>query len=127
VAFWPSAGHTRSSHLRHANPPPACLKRAKTRHDGSVLVEARIPEAIANAAANAGAANAAVYARSEALFARPFSLAHDILRPLIGPEPEVDGLAQLALAGPLRELHLGNQRGLDPRRDGLVFHFGRKG
>jgi excinuclease UvrABC ATPase subunit len=31
-----------------------------TRHDGSVLLDARIPEAIANAAANARAPNAAV-------------------------------------------------------------------
>jgi hypothetical protein len=35
-------------------------KVPKTRHDGSVLVDARIPEAIANAAANARAPNAAV-------------------------------------------------------------------
>ena len=61
------------------------------------------------------------------LFARTFSLAHDILRPLVGPEPEVDGLAQFALARPLREFDLGNQRGLDPGRGGLVLHFGRKG
>src|SRR4051812_30892793 len=57
--------------------------------------------------------------RAEALFARSFSLAHDILRPLVGPEPEVDGLAQFALARPLREFDLGNQRGPDEGRVGL--------
>ena len=45
---------------------------------------------------------------AETLFARTFSLAHDILRPLVGPEPEIDRLAQFALAGPFRELDLGN-------------------
>jgi AMP-binding enzyme len=34
------------------------------------------------------------YSRREALFARTFSLAHDILRPIVRPEPEIDGLAQ---------------------------------
>ena len=58
---------------------------------------------------------------------RTFSLAHDILRPLVGPEPEVDGLAQFALARPFGEFDLGNQRGLDPGRRGLVLDFGRKG
>ncbi|MFK4521638.1 hypothetical protein AB7M63_008734 [Bradyrhizobium japonicum] len=67
------------------------------------------------------------YARTEALFARTFSLAHDILGPLVGPEPEIDRLAQFALACPLREFDLGNQRRLDPGRGGLVLHFGRKG
>lgn len=67
------------------------------------------------------------YARREALFARTFSLAHDILRPLVGPEPKVDGLAQFALARPLRKFDLGNQRGLDPGCGSLVLHFGREG
>ena len=66
-------------------------------------------------------------AEGSLLLARTFSLTHDILRALVGPEPEVDGLAQFALARPLREFDLGNQRGPDPGRGGLVFHFGRKG
>jgi hypothetical protein len=68
-----------------------------------------------------------VRAEGSLLLARTFSLTHDILRALVGPEPEVDGLAQFALARPLREFDLGNQRGPDPGRGGLVFHFGRKG
>lgn len=44
-----------------------------------------------------------------ALLARPFSLTHDVFRPLVGSEPEVDGLAQFALTGPFREFALGNQ------------------
>ena len=68
-----------------------------------------------------------VSAEGSLLLARTFSLTHDILRALVGPEPEVDGLAQFALARPLREFDLGNQRGPDPGRNGLVFHFGRKG
>jgi hypothetical protein len=46
-----------SGHVLPTLQLPVC---AKTRHDGSVLVDARIPEAIANAAANARAPNAAV-------------------------------------------------------------------
>jgi hypothetical protein len=45
---------------------------------------------------------------AETLFARTFSLAHDILRPLVSSEPEIDRLAQFALARLLCEFDLGN-------------------
>jgi putative phosphoesterase len=64
---------------------------------------------------------------NRSLFARTFSLAHDFLRPFVGPEPEIDGLAKFAFARPFREFHLGYQRRPDPGRGGLVLHFGRKG
>lgn len=64
---------------------------------------------------------------AELLFARTLSLAHHIFRQFVGPQPEIDRLAQFALARPLREFDLGNQRGFDPGRIGLVLHFGRKG
>jgi hypothetical protein len=104
------------------------MRRARYNNRGGLGNEKGVDAGVFHAPQQIGSTpNSLLLPPSETLFARTFSLAHHILGPLIGPEPEIDGLTEFALAGPLRELHLGNQRGPDPRRDGLVFHFGRKG
>src|SRR5690242_8894212 len=63
---------------------------------------------------------------SAALFSRPTLFANDLLGLFVGPQAEINRLAKLALAGPLRELHFRDQRRTYPRRDPLILHLGRK-
>lgn len=48
---------------------------------------------------------------SAALFARHLIFADDVRGFFIGPQAEIDRLAQFALAGPLRELHSATNEG----------------
>src|SRR6185312_15650398 len=61
---------------------------------------------------------------SAALFARPTLFANHVLGLFVGPQAEIDRLAQLALAGPLGELHFRDQRRMHPGRDLLILHLG---
>src|SRR4051812_44509645 len=62
-----------------------------------------------------------------ALFARPLLFANDVLGVFVGPQAEIDRLAQLALAGPLREFHFRDQRRTHPGRNPLILHLAREG
>src|SRR3954447_15620411 len=61
---------------------------------------------------------------SVALCSRPLRFANDVLGVFVGPQAEIDRLAQFALAGPLRELHFRDQRRTHPGRDLLILHLG---
>ena len=50
------------------------------------------------------------------------AFADHVLGPLVGSEAKVDRLPQFSFARPLRELHLRDQRWLDPRSDSLVLY-----
>src|SRR5436305_1306522 len=62
---------------------------------------------------------------SAALFSRPLLFANDVLGVFVGPQAEIDWLAQLALAGPLREFHFRDQHRTNPGRNPLILHLAR--
>src|SRR3954467_12897683 len=64
---------------------------------------------------------------SPALFARPLLFANDVLGVFVRPHAEIYRLAQLALAGPLREFHFRDQRRTHPCRNPLILHLAMEG